>query len=346
MPDYSDYYAEHLEKCAEKIDRYEATLPEFVARYLNSRMKLQESTKAEYIADLNIFFNWMHQKKRELREKEVEDITLEDMAKLIQSYMSYLSAASVSEYKNNRNSISRKLIPLNGLFKYYLLREKLTMNPVELVERPREPKTKGQAWLNTDDIAKILNVIEYNNGTYSEHTRKMRSHRTQRDYTMIRLMAETGIRISECIGLDIPHINFKEKRITVTRKGGHPDLIYISEELLTLLKDYINGYRAEQKVKPEAENALFISNRGSRMTARNLQIMLKSYGEAAEIYDKKITPHKLRKAYGTALYKKSGGDIEMVKDVLGHESITTTTRYIDNEGDKKRATGMINYNDI
>ena len=118
------------------------------------------------------------------------------------------------------------------------------------------------------------------------------------------------------------------------------------DEIKETTDNLIHEDTTEQKVKPEAENALFISNRGSRMTARNLQIMLKSYGEAAEIYDKKITPHKLRKAYGTALYKKSGGDIEMVKDVLGHESITTTTRYIDNEGDKKRATGMINYNDI
>lgn len=349
MPEYSEYYAEHLTKCADKIDRYEAELPEFVARYLNARMKLQDSTKAEYIADLRIFFNWLHDKKRDLRTKDIEDISLEDLGKLtaddIQAYMAYLGTGSVSNYNNNRNSIARKLIPINGLYKYYLIRGKLTLNPVEMVERPREPKTKGQAWLDTDDIARILKTIENNSGNYSERTRKMRSLRTQRDYTIIRLMAETGIRISECIGLDIEHINFKDKRITVTRKGGHPDLIYISDGLARLLSDYINTYRAAQTIAPEAEHALFISNRGTRMTARNVQIMVKSYGEAAGIYDKKITPHKLRKAYGTALYKKSGGDIEMVKDVLGHESITTTTRYIDNEGDKKRARGMISYDE-
>ena len=348
MPEYSDYYGEHLHECAEKIDRLESRLPEFVSRFINARMKLQESTKAEYISDLNIFFDWFHDNKKYVRDKEIEDITLDDFAKItpddLQSYMYYLSKGSISDYNNNRNSIARKLIPLNGLFKYYMVRGKLQLKPVEMVERPKEPKTKGQAWLNTDDIAKILRTIENNDGNMSERTKKMRSHRTERDYTIIRLMAETGIRISECVGLDLDHINFEEKRITVTRKGGHPDLVYISDNLAELLHDYITGYRAELDI-PEGENALFISNRGTRMTARNIQIMVKSYGEAAGIYDKKISPHKLRKAYGTALYNKSGGDIEMVKDVLGHESISTTTRYIDTEGDKIRARGMISYDE-
>ena len=137
-------------------------------------------------------------------------------------------------------------------------------------------------------------------------------------------MLNTGIRVSECVGLDVQDLNFNENSMLVFRKGKKENILYFDDELADVLQKYINEERPSLLGDAE-DDALFISRDKTRITARSIQRMLKKYASVA-VSNKKITPHKLRSTYGTALYNQTG-DIRLVGDVLGHSDINVTSKH-------------------
>ena len=150
---------------------------------------------------------------------------------------------------------------------------------------------------------------------------------------MIYLMLSTGIRISECVGLDIQDIDWEENSILVVRKGRKYSNIYFDETAAELLGAYMEE-REEMELESD-NNALFISRTGTRITPRSVQRLVKKYASVA-VQSKHITPHKLRSTYGTNLYRETG-DIYLVAEVLGHNDVNTTRKhYAALDEDRKR----------
>lgn len=149
---------------------------------------------------------------------------------------------------------------------------------------------------------------------------------------MVYLMLSTGMRISECVGIDIDDINWEENSVYLERKGRKFQNVYFDEKCAELLSAYMD--EREDMDLNEPATALFISRNGTRITPRSVQRMIKKYASVA-VKNKHITPHKLRSTYATGVYEATG-DIYLVKDALNHKSINTTARYADISEEKRK----------
>ena len=146
-----------------------------------------------------------------------------------------------------------------------------------------------------------------------------------RDLAILTLLLGTGIRVSECVGLNLTDVDFKNNGITVTRKGGSQMVVYFGDEVADALENYIEGDRKAITPLSGHEEALFLSTQRKRMGVQAIENMVKKYARQVTP-NKKITPHKLRSTYGTSLYKETG-DIYLVADVLGHKDVNTTKKH-------------------
>ena len=154
-----------------------------------------------------------------------------------------------------------------------------------------------------------------------------------RDVALLTLLLGTGIRVSECVGLDITDVNFEVNGIKIRRKGGYEAIVYFGDEVETALLDYLE--EREHVIPAEGhENALFLSLQNRRMAVRSVENLVKKYASRVTTL-KKITPHKLRSTYGTSLYKETG-DIYLVADVLGHKDVNTTRKHYAAQADERR----------
>ena len=154
-----------------------------------------------------------------------------------------------------------------------------------------------------------------------------------RDVALLTLLLGTGIRVSECVGLDLNDVNFDVCGIKIRRKGGYEAVVYFGEEVETALLDYLE--QREHIIPMDGhENALFLSLQNRRMTVRAVENLVKKYASRVTTL-KKITPHKLRSTYGTTLYHESG-DIYLVADVLGHKDVNTTRKHYAAQEDERR----------
>ena len=150
---------------------------------------------------------------------------------------------------------------------------------------------------------------------------------------ILTLLLGTGIRVSECVGIDINDIDFKNSGIKIRRKGGNETIIYFGEEVEEALLDYIEERKLIIPITGD-ENALFLSLQKRRISVRAVENLVKKYSSLVT-HLKKITPHKLRSTYGTALYKETG-DIYLVADVLGHKDVNTTKKHYAAIEDERR----------
>ena len=179
--------------------------------------------------------------------------------------------------------------------------------------------------LDTDEVASLLDFVEHGGDMLTGQKKVYYEKTKNRDLAIITLLLGTGIRVSECVGLDIQDVDFKNNGIKVTRKGGNEMVVYFGEEVETALKQYL--YTTRKATVPLAghENALFLSTQRKRMGVQAVENMVKKYARQVTP-NKKITPHKLRSTYGTTLYKETG-DIYLVADVLGHKDVNTTKKH-------------------
>ena len=154
-----------------------------------------------------------------------------------------------------------------------------------------------------------------------------------RDIALLTLLLGTGIRVSECVGLDLEDVDFKNNGIKIRRKGGYEAVIYFGEEVEEALQDYLEE---RNHVIPQSghEHALFLSMQNRRISVRAVENMVKKYSATVTSL-KKITPHKLRSTYGTSLYRETG-DIYLVADVLGHKDVNTTKKHYAALEDERR----------
>ena len=272
--------------------------------------------------DICVFFDYLSNWKF---NKNIKEITLDDLAKVtsndIEQFLSYLTYYSYKgkEFHNGERGKVRKLSSVRSFFKYYFNKEKLPYNVASKVETPKL-HTKEIIRLETDEVVKILQNAE-NHQIGDKHQSNYNKNTSVRDCAMLSLFLGTGIRISECVGLNIEDIDFDNNAFKITRKGGNQVVLYFSDEVKQALTEWIN-YRDNLNADT---NALFLSLQKKRISTRAVQNLVKKYSQTVNPL-KKITPHKLRSTYGTNLYRETK-DIYIVADVLGHRDVNTTKRH-------------------
>lgn len=181
-------------------------------------------------------------------------------------------------------------------------------------------------------MARLLDEVE-NGESLTEKQKQFHDKTKVRDLAMLTLLLGTGIRVSECVGLDLDDIDFNNGGIRIHRKGGKEVTIYFGIEVEDALKDYLEE-RMEMEPVEGHDNALFLSLQMKRMSVRSVEKLVKKYAKLVNPL-KKITPHKLRSTYGTSLYQETG-DIYLVADVLGHSDVNTTRRHYAAMEDSRR----------
>ena len=336
----SNYFQDRDRSNIEKLSRYMESLPKFCFNYfLDLEPYTSTLSRLNYAMDLRVFFDFLARfkfvcKPEELTLEQLNKVTADD----ISSYLSYLSYYTFNgkNYKNGEKGKARKLSSIRSLFKYLFNKEKLSSNVASKVSTPKIHQ-KDILRLEVDEVGKLINQAE-NPNLLTKQQQGFNKHTQERDVAMLTLFLGTGIRVSECVGLNVEDVDFDNNAFKVTRKGGNQVILYFSEEVKEALLKWLEV--REQKKLPPEEKALFISLQNRRITVRAVENLVKKYSRAVTPL-KKISPHKLRSTYGTNLYRETG-DIYIVADVLGHKDVNTTKRhYAAISEDKRRSVAEI-----
>ena len=308
------------------------TLPDFTKDFFRAiEPNTSAKTRISYVYDIRLFFQFLQINNPVFAKKDsIKDIRLEDLEQLqpvdIEEYLEYLKYYKDADgviHTNKERGIHRKLAALRSFYAYYYKHEMITTNPSVLIDVPKI-HDKSIIRLDTDEVALLLDYIEHCGDTLTGQKRMYYEKTKDRDLAIVTLLLGTGIRVSECVGLDVEDVDFKNNGIKVTRKGGNEMVVYFGPEVEKALKKYLE---VRENITPLAghEHALFYSTQRRRIGVQAIENLVKKY--AREITTtKKITPHKLRSTYGTALYQETG-DIYLVADVLGHKDVNTTKKH-------------------
>lgn len=322
-----NYYTERNLKNLDKIEELLAELPFFCEDFFRGvEPRTGTLTRLNYAYDLRIFFDFLVKKK--FRNKTVQELTLENLEEVtntdLEIYLSYLGNYTFRDRRLtcDERAKARKLSTVRSLFKYFFQKGLIEVDNAAKVALPKLHE-KEIIRLEGDEISSMLDVAEFGSGL-PRHAEGYHEKTKIRDIAILSLFLGTGIRISELVGLDEESIDFTNQSFVVTRKGGNKAILYFSEEVGDALGAYLAQKEADPKV-PQDEHALFLSMQYKRITVRAVENLVKKYAALVTPL-KKITPHKLRSTYGTALYRETG-DIYIVADVLGHKDVNTTRKH-------------------
>lgn len=328
--------------------------PPFAKQYfLGVESTTATRTRLSYAYDIRTFFRYLQENNPSLRDRDIRtwDVSVLDeiQATDIEEYESFLKVYDVdgsvvgavreATYTNGEKGLKRKMSALRSFYAYYYKRQMIKTNPTLLVDMPKLHE-KNIIRLDEGETAALLDHIEHG-GDELTGQRKMYYEKTKtRDLAIVTLLLGTGIRVSECVGLDIGDVDFRNDGIRIIRKGGSESVVYFGDEVERALKNYIEE-RKSIIPQPGEENALFYSTQRKRMGVQAVENMVKKYAREVTTA-KKITPHKLRSTYGTALYRETG-DIYLVADVLGHKDVNTTRKHYAamDEDRRRQAAGAV-----
>lgn len=315
-----------------------ALLPKFCREYfIGIEQTTSSRTRLAYAYDLGVFFEYIHDNNPVYRKMQITDYPialLDEVTALdIEEYLSYLKYYEKNgiEHTNDERGIARKLSSLRSLYNYFYKKELIEKNPALLVSTPKIHE-KNITRLDVDEVALLLDQVE-SGEKLTERQKKYHEQTKTRDLAMMTLMLGTGIRVSECVGLDIDDLDFKNNGIKIHRKGGAEVIVYFSDEVADALLDYLEERETIEAVEGHG-NALFLSMQKKRIQVRSVENLVKKYSRLITTV-KNITPHKLRSTYGTTLYQETG-DIYLVADVLGHKDVNTTRRHYAAQADERR----------
>lgn len=316
------------------------TLPPFAKDYFRAiDATTTTKTRISYAYDIRIFFQFLIQENPAYHNYTPSDFTIDVLDQIqaldVEEYMEYLKVykdQGDSYVTNGERGLKRKISALRSFYAYYYKHEMIKTNPTVLIDMPKI-HDKAIIRLDTDEVAMLLDYVEHCGDLLTGQKKAYYEKTKERDLALITLLLGTGIRVSECVGLDIEDVDFKNNAVKVTRKGGNEMFVYFGDEVEHALKNYIEVRKGITPVSGH-EHALFYSTQRKRMGVQAVENLVKKY--AREITTtKKITPHKLRSTYGTALYQETG-DIYLVADVLGHKDVNTTKKHYAAIGDERR----------
>lgn len=333
-----NYYDENEKENTLKLREMIASLPSFCKDFFRSiEPRTTSKTRLAYCYDLHVFFLFLKNNNPILKNKNIvlddlDNIDFKDIEEYME-YLKYYKDENGVETTNSVSGIKRKIATLRSFYKYFYNNELIKTNPAAKVSLPKL-RDKEIIRLDVDEVADFLDTVE-SGDKLSKSEQKFHDKTKIRDLAMMSLMLGTGIRVSECIGININDVDIKNTSIRIKRKGAKEAIIYFSDEIAKILNEYIDYRKKINNVEKKDEDALFLSLQNKRMSVRSVQKLVKKYAEKVTPL-KHITPHKLRSTFGTNLYQETD-DIYLVASVLGHNDVNTTKKhYAAIEDNKKR----------
>jgi integrase/recombinase XerC len=333
------YHEQERNKCTLELRELQNELPKFLRDYFRGiENSTAPRTQIGYAIDLRTFFEFVKDNNSTYRDVDMHDIGIDILSQLnaqdIEEYLDYLKyyVKNGHEYTNDERAIKRKLSALRSMYNYFHKKRIIDENPVLQVDMPKLHK-KQIIRLDNDEVDDLLNVVE-SGDRLTKKQAECHDKLKVRDMAILTLLLGTGMRVSECVGINLEDVDYINDRIKIVRKGGYESFVYYGEEVRQALLDYMEE-RDEIDALEGHKNALFLSSQRRRITVRSVELLVKKY--ASTVTGKHITPHKLRSTYGTNLYKETG-DIYLVADVLGHSDVNTTRKhYAELEEDRKKS---------
>lgn len=333
------YHEQERNKCTLELRELQNELPKFLRDYFRGiENSTAPRTQIGYAIDLRTFFEFVKDNNSTYRDVDMHDIGIDILSQLnaqdIEEYLDYLKyyVKNGHEYTNDERAIKRKLSALRSMYNYFHKKRIIDEIPVLQVDMPKLHK-KQIIRLDNDEVDDLLNVVE-SGDRLTKKQAKCHDKLKVRDMAILTLLLGTGMRVSECVGINLEDVDYVNDRIKIVRKGGYESFVYYGEEVRQALLDYMEE-RDEIDALEGHKNALFLSSQRRRITVRSVELLVKKY--ASTVTGKHITPHKLRSTYGTNLYKETG-DIYLVADVLGHSDVNTTRKhYAELEEDRKKS---------
>ena len=315
------------------------TLPPFCRDFFRAiEPRTTTKTRISYAYDIRIFFQFLLEQNPAFKDWSMDAFTVDILDQItaidLEEYEEYLKVYQAGDKTetNGERGLKRKMSSLRSFYAYYFKREMIHTNPTVLVDVPKIHQ-KSIIRLEADEVAMLLDYIEHGGDDLTGQKKVYYEKTKDRDLALVTLLLGTGVRVSECVGLDIEDVDFKNNGIKVTRKGGNEMVVYFGPEVEKALKNYLEVRKNIVPVEGH-EHALFYSTQRKRIGVQAVENLVKKYARQVTT-TKKITPHKLRSTYGTALYQETG-DIYLVADVLGHKDVNTTKKHYAALDDSRR----------
>lgn len=296
--------------------------PDFLNSFLQySTVILNKSKNSikEYNYDLSNFLKFMSNhlgvsSADDIKEIDIHSLDIEFLKKItledIHSYLYYMR----SENNSKATTVARKLSTIRIFFAYMTEEKLIDINPAQNLKNPKLEKRQPK-YLTLEESQKLLKI-----------TANDKKRNSKRDYAIITLFLNCGMRLSELVGINIKDIRFDECKMTVIGKGNKERTIYLNKACMKAIKEYLE-VRPKEKIKEQDKDALFLSERLERINTRSVQHVIEKELKRAGLDTTKYSTHKLRHTAATLMYQYGNVDIRALQELLGHESIATTEIY-------------------
>ena len=278
------------------------------------------TTVEQYCLDLRLFFKFMFCKLNNISSAliENEDVTM-DISVFDDNFYNTVTLGDAYEFlaycrnerENKEKARARKVSSLRAFFKYLRMNGIIEDNPMINLDSPKLSKNLPK-YLNVEQAKKLLSVIDGAN--------------RERDYCIVTLLLNCGMRLSELVSLDYNKITFDgdSASIIITGKGSKQRTVYLNHACVAAINAYM---RVRTKDGVKDRNALFLSNRHTRISPKTVQHMVDVYLEKAGFGGMGFSVHKLRHTAATLMYQTGKVDVLALKEILGHENLNTTQIY-------------------
>ena len=297
--------------------------PEFLNSFLDYSITIlnkSPNSVKEYNYDLAMFLKYMkiHFKltnETDFNKIQINDFDIDTLKRIkladIHSFVSFLAINN----KSKAATRARKISTIRVFFKYLAVKAKIIdINPAQNLETPKQDKRMPK-YLTLEDSKKLLNVTMQDDNRNKE-----------RDFAIITLFLNCGMRLSELVGIDIKDIYFDDCKMTVIGKGNKERTIYLNKACINAIKQYLN-VRPKEGIDYNSKDALFLSERHERISKRTVQYIVEKELKKAGLDTSKYSTHKLRHTAATLMYQYGEVDIRALQELLGHASISTTEIY-------------------
>lgn len=303
------------------------TVPAVVQNFIRTKIAIEgcsEKTATEYLLDLRTFFRYLVATEKDLPltgdEFRSTDISSVDLAYVLRlsrdDVIDFLSYAA-TDRENEKPSRARKLSALKSFFHYISTLDSryADFDPTKNIKSPKRDQTLPK-YLTAEESVSLLDSIAQDENSRSR----------KRDFAIVTLFLNCGMRLSELVGIDLTDIDPSLRSLRVFGKGGKERIIYLNDACRDALSAYFE-IRAQEHPKEADANALFISERENRISVKTVQHIVYKYLEKAGLAQKGMSVHKLRHTAATLMYQTGQVDVRVLKDILGHAQLNTTQIY-------------------
>ena len=302
------------------------SLPTLVREFASYKSVIQnasEKTISEYLLDLRTFFRFLLARDQKI-SPDSDKFEQIDIRGIDLEYIKNITTEDIYEFlmyaDNVRGNMaaakSRKLSSIKGFFKYLTTKRMMLQdNPAANIEAPKKKQALPK-FLTLEESLELLQAVKNDK----------ESKTTQRDYAIITLFLNCGMRVSELVGINLEDVDAQLRSLTVTGKGNKQRIVYLNDACKIALADHLDE-RLGEKHKACTSRALYLSNREQRISVKTVQWLVYKYLDMAGLESKHYSVHKLRHTVATLMYQTGNVDVRVLKDILGHEQLNTTQIY-------------------